>query len=75
MNKDKVFFPTRNECYNKQMFVSDIRSLSVAGSRTIQLDDIILMMYFQVSLATSYQCIKPLIQVKVKQWIFHLTKL
>jgi hypothetical protein len=39
MAKDKAIFSSLNECNTKQIFVGDDRSLSVVGSRTIQLDD------------------------------------
>jgi hypothetical protein len=39
MAKDKAIFSTLNECNTKQIFVGDDRSLSVVGSRIIQLDD------------------------------------
>jgi hypothetical protein len=39
MAKDKDIFSTLNECYTKKIFVGDDRSLSVVGSRTIQVDN------------------------------------
>jgi hypothetical protein len=39
MAKDKAIFSALNECNTKQIFVGDDRSLSVVGSRIVQLDD------------------------------------
>jgi hypothetical protein len=77
MAKDKAIFYVLNECNTKKIFVGDDRSLSVVGSGTVQVDNVILMLYyvFQVFLATFYQYIKSLIPVNVKPQIFHLTKL
>jgi hypothetical protein len=39
MAKDKAIFSTLNECNTKKIFVGDDRSLSVVGSRTVQVDN------------------------------------
>jgi hypothetical protein len=39
MAEDKGIFYALNECNIEQIFVGDDRSLSVVGSRTVQLDD------------------------------------
>jgi hypothetical protein len=39
MAKDKAIFYALNECNTKKIFVGDDRSLSVVGSRTIQIDN------------------------------------
>ena len=39
MGKDKVVFSTLNDCNTKNIFVSDDRSLSIEGSRTIHLNN------------------------------------
>jgi hypothetical protein len=39
MAKDKDIFSSLNECNAKKIFVGDDRSLSVVGSRTIQVDN------------------------------------
>jgi hypothetical protein len=39
MAKDKAIFFSLNECNTKKIFVGDDRSLSVVGSRTIQVDN------------------------------------
>jgi hypothetical protein len=39
MAKDKAIFSVLNECNTKKIFVGDDRSLSVVGSRTVQVDN------------------------------------
>jgi hypothetical protein len=39
MDKDKAIFSALNECNTKKIFVGDDRSLSVVGSRTVQVDN------------------------------------
>jgi transposase InsO family protein len=39
MDKDKDIFSALNECNTKKIFVGDDRSLSVVGSRTVQVDN------------------------------------
>jgi hypothetical protein len=39
MAKDKAIFFALNECNTKKIFVGDDRSLSVVGSRTVQVDN------------------------------------
>jgi hypothetical protein len=39
MANDKSIFSTLNECNTTQIFVGDDRSLSVVGSKIVQLDD------------------------------------
>jgi hypothetical protein len=39
MAKDKDIFSNLNECNTKKIFIGDDRSLSVVGSRTIQVDN------------------------------------
>jgi hypothetical protein len=39
MAKDKAIFSALNECNTKKIFVGDDRSLSVVGSRTVQVDN------------------------------------
>jgi hypothetical protein len=39
MAKDKAIFSCLNKCNTKQIFVSDDKSLSVVGSRKVQVDD------------------------------------
>ena len=39
MAKDKDIFSSLNECNTKKIFVGDDRSLSVEGSRTIQVEN------------------------------------
>jgi hypothetical protein len=39
MAKDKAIFSALNECNTNKIFVGDDRSLSVVGSRTIQVDN------------------------------------
>jgi hypothetical protein len=39
MDKDRDIFSTLNECNTKKLFVGDDRSLSVEGSRTIQVEN------------------------------------
>jgi hypothetical protein len=68
MAKDKAIFSALNEGNTKKIFVGDDRSLGVVGSRIVQVDYVISIMYyvFQVFPTTFYQCIRSLIQVKVK---------
>jgi hypothetical protein len=40
MAKDKAIFSSLNECNTKKIFVGDNRSLSVVGSRTVQVDHV-----------------------------------
>jgi len=37
--KDKTIFYTPNECNTKQIFIGDVRSLNIVGSKRVQLDD------------------------------------
>jgi hypothetical protein len=39
MDKDKAIFSTLNKSNTKKIFVGDDRSLSVVGSRTVQVDN------------------------------------
>jgi hypothetical protein len=39
MAKDRAIFSTLNECKTKQIFIGDDRSLSVEGSRTVQIEN------------------------------------
>ena len=39
MAKDKAIFSALNECNTKKIFVGDDRSLSVEGSRTVQVEN------------------------------------
>jgi hypothetical protein len=69
MAKYKDIFSTLNECNTNKISFGDDRSLSVVGSRTIQVDnghfnDVLFVP--KLFLATFYQYIKSLIQVKVK---------
>jgi hypothetical protein len=77
MAKDKNIFYALNECNTKKIFVGDDTYLSVVGSGIVQVDNGHFndVFAFQVFLVTFYQYIKSLIQVKVKLYIFHLTKL
>jgi hypothetical protein len=75
---DKAIFFALNECKTKKIFVGDDIHINVVGYKTIQVyNSHFSMMYnvFQVFPPTFYQYIRSLIQVKVKSYSFHLTKL
>jgi hypothetical protein len=60
MTKDKDIFSTLNECNTKKIFVGDDRSLSVVGSRTIQVynchfNDILCVPSLSCNLLSVYQ--------------------
>jgi hypothetical protein len=76
MDKDRDIFSSLNECNTKKIFVGDDRSLNVEGYGTIRVEnghfnDVLCVPSLFCNLLSVY---KSLIQVKVKPYIFHLTK-
>jgi hypothetical protein len=64
MAKEKSIFFTLNECNTKKIFVGDDRSLSVAGSRTIRVDnghfnDVLYVPSLSCNLLSVYQITHP----------------
>jgi hypothetical protein len=67
MDKDKPIFSTINECNTNKIFVGDDRSLSVVGSRIVQVDNVHFKdVLFVPSPSYNLQYIKLLIMLKVK---------
>jgi hypothetical protein len=64
MDKEKAIFSTLNECNTKKIFVGYDRSLSVVGSRTVQVanghfNDVLCVPSLSCNLLSVYQITHP----------------